>query len=264
MFRCQMFVISVIVVFAILVAVPACQSPGGGTTSTPTPTPQPATGDAVARANLTVVKLDVSATNARGPAVGDGMLAFNTDNGQSLVWLKVGETTVSKVAIPSGIAHDSQGFAFTGDYLVCRDRLSGGLFFYDTQGNQSVEISTASIDMGGAGADNLWAVDDDFIATCNATTTTENGAGRQIKLVRINNVDSLAITPFAFAPTVSPDAIDVDMENQMIAVRGGERFYIYDTTEPNTRAGSALPACFIRRNRIIGYPPSRWFADFLR
>ncbi len=234
MFRYQTFALIILVVFSILIAVPACQNPGGDTTPTPTPIPQPPTGDAVARANLTVVKLNVSASTARGPAVGNGMLAFDADNGQSLAWLKVGETTASEVPIPYGMTHDSQAFAFTGDYLVCRDRSSGGLFFYDTLANQSVAISAASIDMGGVGAANLWAVDDSYIATCNATTTTENGAGRQIKLIRINNVESLAITPFAFAPTDSPDAIDLDMENQMIAIRGGERFYVYDTTEPNT------------------------------
>ena len=77
------------------------------------------------------------------------------------------------------------------------------------------------------------AVDDNYIATSNSTSTTENGAGHRIKLVKINRVDSIAITPYIFAPTDTVDAIDVDMENQMIAVRGGDRFYVYDTTTPN-------------------------------
>ena len=128
MSRCVFRIISTVIAVIAMVTASSCQTGGGGSsTPTPVPTSQPAVGDAVARTNLTVVTLDVNATNTRGPAVGNEMLAFDADSGNTLRWLEIGETAASDVPTPSGMSHDPESFAFAGNYLVIRDRLSGGV-----------------------------------------------------------------------------------------------------------------------------------------
>ena len=146
----------------------------------PGPGPGPGPGPALTSIDLNVVKLNVDATTSRGPAVGDGVLAFDAEGGAMLAWLNAGETVAQEVPAPSGMGHDRDAFAFGGDKLVVRDRFSGSLYVYDTNADQVGAMPSASINMGGSGGPNLWEVDGDLVATVNSTVTTADGAGKRI------------------------------------------------------------------------------------
>ncbi|HUU84252.1 MAG TPA: C1 family peptidase [Phycisphaerae bacterium] len=188
---------------------------------------------------LDVVKLDVAATTSRGPAVGDGVLAFNTLDGTALAWLRAGETTVGQVPTPQGMAPDDRAFAFTGTKLVIRDRLGGSLYVFDTAIEQVAPLPAESIDLGAAGSPNIWATDGGFVATINAATTTQDGAGKRLKLVDLNGPGGLRIAPFEVDPVEEPDRIALDAAAGRIVVHGGQTLYVYDTNAP-----SGAPATF--------------------
>jgi hypothetical protein len=183
--------------------------------------------------NLNVVKLNVQATTGRGPAVGDGVLAFDAEGGTVLAWLSAGQTQAKTVTAPAGMDHDRSAFAFAGKKLVVRDRLSGSLFVFDTATEQARATASASINMGGSGGPNLWETEGTLIATVNSTVTTQNGAGKRIKLVDISNINAFVVTPFGVDPTNTPAAIDLDAVGGTVVVRGGDTFYLYDINSPN-------------------------------
>lgn len=179
------------------------------------------------------MKLNVDATTSRGPAVGDGVLAFDAEGGAVLAFVDVSNNTPKEVTPPQGMTHDREAFAFGGTKLVVRDRFSGGLYVFDTQTEQATAISDDSINMGGSGGPNLWEVDGDLIATVNSTVTTADGPGKRIKLVDISDLSSVAITPFEVNPTGTPDGIDLDATSGRVVVRSGDSLFIYTISDPN-------------------------------
>ena len=184
--------------------------------------------------DLNVTKLTVQSTTSRGPAVGDGVLAFNANGGADLAWLSVGQTSASIVPAPSGMSH-SDAFQFAGKKLVVRDAFSGSLYVFDTVSENVAATAAAAINMGGAGGPNLWEADGNLLATINATVTTENGPGRRLKLVNIGNVIAFTITPFDNDPgSGNPNAIALDATNGRIVVRTEDTFYIYEVSSPST------------------------------
>ena len=190
-------------------------------------------GDGSGRINLNVVKLDVSATTQRGPAVGDGVLAFDAEGGNVLAWLAAGETQPREVPAPADMNHDRDAFAFGGATLVVRDRNSGSLYLFDTDTEQVAALPSRSIDMGGAGGPNLWEVENNLIATVNSWVVTDDGLHKLIKVVDISDINAPVITPFDVDPTETPDAIALDAGSGRVVVRGGEVFYVYDIDAPN-------------------------------
>lgn len=189
------------------------------------------------RVSLSIVKLTYSGTTTRGPAAGDGVIAFNNDGGAVLAWCRVGETTATAAGAPADMLHDTGAFAFGGKKLVCRDRYSGSLYVFDTETGRAVAISASSINMGGIAGPNYWAVDGNYIATINASTTSTDGANKRIKLVNISNLDAITITPFDLGGTAEPDGIAIDASVNRMVVRTGDRFVVYDITD-----ASAQPA----------------------
>ncbi len=190
---------------------------------------------------LNIVKLNVQATTGRGPAVGDGVLAFDAEGGTVLAWLSAGETQAKEVTAPAGMSNDRTAFAFAGKKLVVRDRLSGSLFVFDTLTEQAQAIASASINMGGSGGSNLWETEGTLIATVNSSVTTQDGAGKLIKIVDISNINAFVVTPFDVDPTNTPAAIDLDAVGGTVVIRGGDTFYLYDISSPN-----AAPTEFTR------------------
>lgn len=183
---------------------------------------------------LNLVKLTTQSTTTRGPAVGDGVLAFNAGSGSMLVWLNAGDTVAQEVPAPSGMTHDGSAFQFAGKKLVVRDGFSGSLYVFDSVLGRSAAVASASINMGGSGGPNLWESEGTLIATVNATVTTADGAAKRIKLIDISDIDAFSITPFDQDPVNSPNAIDIDATGAWVAVRGGNTFYIYDANSPTT------------------------------
>ena len=126
------------------------------------------------------------------------------------------------------MAFDDEAFDFAGKKLVVRDRLSGRLFIFDTDLNQSVPTPDGPIDMGGMGGPNLWHADGNLLATINSTIT-----GEVLKLVDISDINAQTVTPFAVDPPVDIDAITLDAEAGWIVVRGYETFYVYAINLPD-------------------------------
>lgn len=190
--------------------------------------------DDAARVRLAITKLDVDAGTGRGPAVGDGVLAYEPVGGTTLAWVRAGETTSRDVVVPPGMNADSRAFTFAGTRLVGRDRLGGGLFVFDTADETSVATPAASINMGTFGNAVSWAADGDLIATINAVTTTEDGPGRRIKMVDISNLAALTVTAFASDPVEEPEIIALDAAARHVVVHGGDSLYWYDVDAPDS------------------------------
>lgn len=186
------------------------------------------------RVTLSVVKLTTEATTERGPAVGDGVLAFDAEGGTWLAWLAAGQTQPSQVSAPASMGHDRNAFAFGGKKLVIRDRYSGSLYVFDTETQTAKAMPFASINMGGIAGPNYWTVDGHLVATINASTTSADGAGKRIKVVDISDVNDFTITPFNLPGTVEPDAIDLDADNDQMVVRAGDYLYVYTISSPST------------------------------
>ncbi|MBX3394963.1 MAG: hypothetical protein KF841_06310 [Phycisphaerae bacterium] len=185
------------------------------------------------RVILNIVKLTTPSTTQRGPAVGDGVLAFNANGNATLAWLRAGETQPMDVPAPSGMDNDTSAFEFAGKKLVVRDRTSGSLYVFDTETEQVAAMPAASINMGGSGGPNLWAAEGNVVATVNSTVTTQNGAGLRVKMVDISDINNFVITPFSNNPgTSNPSAIDVDAAGRRIVVRTNDTFYVYDMDNP--------------------------------
>ena len=205
----------------VLTAAATCNMMGTGTPANPTdPTNNTVT--------LNLVKLNVQATTAGGPVVGDGVLAFNANGNAILAWLNAGDTQAKVVPAPSGMTHDSQDFSMQGKKLVVKDRNSGSIYVFDTVTEQVQAIPSASVNLGTSGK---WNAHGHLVATINATVTTQDGPNRMIKVTDISNINAFATTPFD-DPTNSPNAISVDSATGMIAVRGGDSFFIYDVNNP--------------------------------
>jgi len=190
-------------------------------------------GDGNQRINLNLVKLDVSATTQRGPAVGDGVLAFDAEGGAVLAWLAAGETQARVVPAPADMDHDRDSFAFGGATLVVRDRASGSLYLFDTNTEQVAALPSRSINLGGAGGSNSWEVDGNLIATVNSWVVTDDGLHKLIKVVDISDINAPVITPFDVDPTEAPGTIALDADSGTVVVRGGDVFYLYDIGAPN-------------------------------
>ena len=185
------------------------------------------------RIDLDVVKLNYAGTTARGPAAGDGVLAFDADGGEALVWVRAGETEARVVPAPQGMDHSRTGFAFAGRKLVVQDQLGGSLYVFDTDNEEVVPVPPASIDLGGSGGSSAWEADGNWIATLNTWVTTEDGQHKLIKVVDISDLSSLTITPFEAEPPDAPDTIRLDADEGRFVVRAGEAFYVYDIDSPN-------------------------------
>lgn len=190
--------------------------------------------DSDERVVLDLVRLSEPSTTLRGPAAGDGVLAFNASGGASLVWLRAGETTPRVVPAPADMDHDTQAFVFSGRKLVVRDRRSGGLYVFDTATEQVAATPADSINLGGSTGPNLWAVDGDLLAVVNATTTTADGPGRVVKVVDISDPASPVVTPFAVDPAGAADAISVDASSGRVVVHAGDALYVYAIATPQT------------------------------
>ncbi|HOW74200.1 MAG TPA: hypothetical protein PKY77_26655 [Phycisphaerae bacterium] len=188
------------------------------------------------RVTLNVIKLTTEATTERGPAVGDGVLAFDAENGTWLAWLAAGQTQPSQVSAPHEMAHDRNAFAFGGKKLVIRDRYSGSLYVFDTETQTAKAMPFASINMGGIAGPNYWTVDGNLVATVNASTTTADGAGKRIKVVNISDMNDFTITAYNLPGTADPDAIDLDADNDQMVVRAGDYLYVYTISAPLTLA----------------------------
>ncbi len=184
------------------------------------------------RVTFNVVKLNYYSTTERGPAVGDGVLAFDADGGEWLAWLAAGQTTASVVTPPPGMGHDRNAFAFGGKKLVVRDRYSGSLYVYDTETQTSRAMRPSSINMGGIAGPNHWAVDGNLVATINASTTTTDGAGKRIKVVDISDMSNFDITYYNLIGIAEPDAIDIDADNDQMVVRTGDVLNVYTLSTP--------------------------------
>jgi hypothetical protein len=185
------------------------------------------------RIDLNVVKLTYEATTERGPAVGDGVLAFDAEGGATLAWVRAGETEAFAVPAPADMGHDREAFEFAGRKLVVRDRYSGALYVFDTDTEQVTDIPYDSINMGGIGGPNVWEADGNLVATVNSWVTTENGAHKIVKVVDVSDITALSITPFDVDPVGEPDAIDVDAEAGRVVVRAEGVFYVYDVNTPS-------------------------------
>ena len=177
---------------------------------------------------LNLVKLNVQATTASGPTVGDGVLAFNANGNAILAWLNAGETLAKEVPAPAGMTHDSQGFSMQGKKLVVKDQNSGSIYVFDTVAEQVQAIGSASVNLGSSGK---WNAHGHLVATINATVTTQDGPNLIVKVTDISNINAFATTPFN-DPVNNPNAISVDSATGMIAVRGGDTFFIYDVNNP--------------------------------
>ena len=177
---------------------------------------------------LNLVKLNVQATTASGPVVGDGVLAFNANGNTILAWLNAGETSAKEVPAPAGMTHDSQDFSMQGKKLVVKDRNSGSIYVFNTETEQVQALPSASVNLGLSGR---WHADGHLVATINATVTTQDGPNLMIKVTDIGNINAFATTPFN-DPANNPNAISVDSATGMIAVRGGDTFFIYDVNNP--------------------------------
>ena len=186
------------------------------------------------RVTLSVVKLTTEATTQRGPAVGDGVLAFDAEGGTWLAWLAAGQTQPTAVSAPASMGHDRSAFAFGGKKLVVRDRYSGSLYVFDTESQSAQAMPSASINMGGIAGPNYWAVDGHLVATINASTTTADGAGKRVKVVNISDMSAFTITAFNLPGTTEPDAIDIDADNDRMVVRTGDYLNIYTVSSPST------------------------------
>ena len=160
------------------------------------------------------------------------MLAFDAVGGAVLAWVAVGQTQAQEVTPPQGVTHDRDAFAFGGKTLVVRDRFSGSLYLYDTTADQTTEIPSASINMGGGGGPNLWEVDGDLIATANSTVTTADGAHKRIKMIDISDPAAPVVTPFDVDPGETPSGINIDTAGGRIVVRGNNTFYVYTIATP--------------------------------
>ena len=182
---------------------------------------------------LNVVKLNHEATTERGPAVGDGVLAFDAEGGAALGFARAGDTEASAVPAPAGMGHDRMAFDFAGRKLVVRDRYSGQLYVYDPDTEDVVAMPYNSINLGGIGGPNIWETDGNLVATANSWVVTDDGAHKLIKIVDVSNVNNMTITPFDTNPSGTPDSIDVDAEAGRVAVRASGTFYVYDVNTPN-------------------------------
>lgn len=209
------------------------QCPGGGPVVPPV--------NSAGRVGLTVVKLTTTTTTDRGPAVGDGVIAFNALGNSVLAWIKVGETTPKEVPAPSGMDNDSEAFHFSGKKLVIRDRTSGSLYVFDTETETVKAMPSSSINMGSSIGPNLWEVDGNLVATINATVTTTDGAGQKIKIVNISDINNYVITPFTFEPIASISGVDIDTTAGRMIVRAGTQFFLYQVANP-----TAAPQEFTR------------------
>ncbi|MBN1347752.1 MAG: hypothetical protein JXQ73_34015 [Phycisphaerae bacterium] len=196
----------------------------------------------LATIDLNVVKLDVEATTQRGPAVGDGVLAFDAAGGAVLAWVKAGSTTANEVQAPAGMTHDRSAFKFAGKNLVVRDRFSGALYVFDTDAEVSKAISDDSIDMGGSGGPDLWEADGDLVATFNSWVTTQDGAHKYVKVADVGNVNAITVTPFDVDPDNTTGlAIALDAAGGKIVVHTSDGLYVYTIATPN-----AAPQKFTR------------------
>lgn len=187
------------------------------------------------RVGLNVVRLTTQTTTQRGPAVGDGVIAFNAEGNSVLAWIRVDETQPQEVPAPTDMDNDSEAFHFSGKKLVIRDRRSGSLYVFDTETEDVEPILSTSINMGGSIGPNLWEVDGNLIATVNSTVTTTDGDSLRIKVVDISNINAYVITPFTVDPGAgNPSGIDIDAENNRVIVRTDDTFYLYDINNPDT------------------------------
>lgn len=193
------------------------------------------------RVGLTVVKLTTTTTTDRGPAVGDGVIAFNALGNTILAWLKVGEAVPQEVPAPADMDNDSEAFHFTGKKLVIRDRRSGSLYIFDTATETVKAMPGSSINMGGSGGPNLWEADGNLVATINSTVTTTDGPGKRIKVVDITDINNYVITPFTFEPVAAINAVDIDATAGLMIVRAGTQFFLYQVANP-----TAAPQEFTR------------------
>jgi len=185
------------------------------------------------RVALDVVKLTVATTTERGPAVGEGVIAFNANGNAVLAWVVVGEDIAREVPAPTDMDNDASAFHFSGKKLVIRDRRSGSLYVFDAETENVQAMPGTSINMGGSIGPDIWEVDQNLVATVNSTVTTTDGAGRRIKVVDISDIDNYVITPFTVNPIGgSPDAIDIDATTRRVIVRDGDTFYLYDLNNP--------------------------------
>jgi len=217
-----------------LVACVGMQCPPGGNNP-------PGTNFADTRVGLEVVKFTTATTTDRGPAVGDGVIAFNANGNAAFAWVKVGENIVRDVPAPTDMDNDSEAFHFSGKKLVIRDRRSGSLYVFNTEDENVQAMPSSSINMGASIGPNLWEVDGNLVATINATTTTTDGAGQKIKVVDISDIDNYVITPFTFEPIASISGVDIDATAGRMIVRAGTTFFLYDIANP-----SAAPQEFTR------------------
>lgn len=186
-------------------------------------------GDSIDAIQLNVVKLTTSATTESGPKVGDGIIAFDALNSSVLAWLRVGETAadVKEVPAPPQMTHDTKQFACQGKKIVVRDRNSGAIYVYDTELDSVTDIPLSSVNVFGE----THAGDGNYVASINATVTTQDGPHQLIKVTDISDINNYVTTPFD-DPTDTPNAISVDAATGLIAVRGGNTFYIYDIGAP--------------------------------
>ena len=221
------------------------------------------------RVTLNVTKLAYHGTTQRGPAVGDGVLAFDADGGTSLAWLAAGQTTASTVSAPPGMGHDRSAFAFGGKKLVARDRYSGSLYVFDTETQTAKAMPSASINMGGIAGPNYWAVDGHLVATINASTTSADGAGKRIKVVDISNINAFDITWYNLGGTAEPDAIDIDADNDRMVVRAGDTLYVYTISKPTVlperynlsgMSGAGDSSVWIRSGLITFFDDNDYFS----
>jgi hypothetical protein len=221
------------------------------------------------RATLNVVKLAYYGTTERGPAVGDGVLAFDADGGTWLAWLAAGQTTATAVSAPPSMGHDRNAFAFGGKKLVVRDRYSGSLYVYNTETQTVKAMPAASINMGGIAGPNYWAVDGNLVATINASTTTADGAGKRIKVVDISNINAFTITPYNLSGMAEPDAIDIDADNDRMVVRAGDTLYVYTLSTPavlperlnlSGMSGAGDSSVWIRNGLITFFDDNDYFS----
>ncbi|MCG8406124.1 MAG: hypothetical protein MI923_13085 [Phycisphaerales bacterium] len=193
------------------------QDPDGGPTGT------------LERVVLNLVKLDVNATTASGPTVGDGVLAFNANANAVLAWLRSGETQARVVPAPANMTHDTQDFMFVGTKLVVKDRNSGSIYVFDTDSEDVQAIPSASVNLGTSGT---WDADGHLVATLNATVTTQDGPNQVVKMTDITDINNFVTTPFD-DPTEGVNTVSVDATGGRIAVRGNQNsFFIYDVNNP--------------------------------
>lgn len=170
-------------------------------------------------------------------ALGDGALAFETDGGAKLNWVKVGETTIRTVSQPATSQHSIGNFQFSGTKLCMIDRFNEkGLYLFDTADENLVQISTESIRPIGGEHGHYWMIDGDLIAVLNYSTS-KHGAGHWIKVLDVCDLGAIAITWFSDDPGNSPNAIAIDAATRQIVVRDIEdTFHVYDLDAPSAAA----------------------------